>query len=129
MQHRAWRIAHSAHHATGGLFGGEYTAMDKVNVLRGLIDTFFVMDPQLQAMDFQTDVPGLDVPVYLLLGENELRGRLELAQEWFSILEAPEKQINTLEDAGHAAAFELADFLHRLLLEEIVPLAESFDPI
>ena len=104
-----------------GLLGSEYTAMDKVNVLRGLIDTFFVMYPQLQEIDFRKDVPSLEVPVYLMLGENELRGRLELAEEWFSMLEAPLKEIYILENSGHAAAFEHADFLHRVLLDEILP--------
>ena len=104
-----------------GLLGKEYTAMDKVNVLRGLVDTFFVMYPQLQEIDFREDVPELEVPVYLMLGEHELRGRLELAEEWFSMLEAPKKEIYILENAGHAAAFEHADVLHRLLVDEILP--------
>ena len=56
-----------------------------------------------------------------MLGENELRGRLELAEEWFSMLDAPLKEIYILENSGHAAAFEHADFLHRVLLDEILP--------
>lgn len=104
-----------------GLMGSEYTAMDKVNVLRGLVDTFFVMYPQLQDIDFRTDVPALDVPVYLMMGEHELRGRLELAEEWFSMLKAPHKKLYILENAGHAAAFEHADLLHEILLNEILP--------
>lgn len=104
-----------------GALGNEYTAIDSVNVVRGLADTFFVMYPQLQEIDFRTDVPSLEMPVYLLEGEHELRGRLELAEEWFAMLQAPHKEIHILPNAGHAPAFEQADEFHRLLLDEVLP--------
>ncbi len=104
-----------------GVMGAEYDLIDNVNLLRGLLDTFSLLYPQLQAIDFRTDVPRLEVPVYLLDGTHELPGRRELAQEWFASLSAPDKQLITYEDAGHAVAFEQADAFHRLLVEEIVP--------
>ena len=104
-----------------GLMGREYDLIDNVNLLRGLLDSFTLLYPQLQAIDFRTDVPRLDVPVYLLDGVHELRGRRELAREWFAELSAPSKQLITYEDAGHAVAFEQADAFHHLLVEEIVP--------
>ena len=104
-----------------GLMGREYSLVDNVNLLRGLLDSFSLLYPQLQAIDFRTDVPRLEVPVYLLDGVHELRGRQELAQEWFAGLSAPHKELITYEDAGHAVAFEQADPFHRLLVEEIVP--------
>jgi pimeloyl-ACP methyl ester carboxylesterase len=104
-----------------GLMGREYSLVDNVNLLRGLLDSFSLLYPQLQAIDFRSDVPRLEVPVYLLDGAHELRGRRELAREWFAELSAPSKQLITYEDAGHAVAFEQADAFHRLLVEEIVP--------
>jgi pimeloyl-ACP methyl ester carboxylesterase len=104
-----------------GIMGSEYTAIEKFNVLRGLIETFEVMYPQLQSIDFRTDVPALDVPIYLLAGEHELRGRRELADEWFTLVSAPDKQMFRYENAGHSVAFEQADELHRILLDIILP--------
>lgn len=77
--------------------------------------------PRLQGIDFRTDVPELQVPVYVLDGVNELRGRRELAHEWFAQLAAPHKEMITDADAGHAVVFEQADALLRLLNEEIAP--------
>jgi pimeloyl-ACP methyl ester carboxylesterase len=77
--------------------------------------------PLLQEIDFRSDVRELDVPVYLLDGENELRGRRELALEWFEQLSAPHKELITYADAGHAVAFEQADAFLRLMNEEVVP--------
>jgi pimeloyl-ACP methyl ester carboxylesterase len=104
-----------------GLFGSEYGFVENANLIRGLVDMFSLMYPQLQAIDFRADVPELDVPVYVLEGVNELRGRRELAHEWFDQLAAPHKELITYQDAGHAVAFEQADAFLRLMNEEIVP--------
>jgi proline iminopeptidase len=104
-----------------GLFGSEYSFVENANLIRGLVDMFSLMYPQLQDVDFRTDVPELGVPVYVLDGANELRGRRALAHEWFEGLTAPHKELITYADAGHAVAFEQVDALHRLMVEQIVP--------
>jgi pimeloyl-ACP methyl ester carboxylesterase len=104
-----------------GVLASEYGFVDKVNALRGLLDMFSLMYPQLQELDLRTDVPALDVPVYVLDGEHELRGRRDLALEWFDGLSAPSKQLVTYADAGHSVVFEQADAFHRLMVDEIVP--------
>jgi proline iminopeptidase len=104
-----------------GLFGSEYSFVENANLIRGLVDMFSLMYPQLQEIDFRTDVPALEVPVYVLDGENELRGRRALAHEWFAQLTAPHKELITYADAGHAVAFEQADAFLRLMNEKIVP--------
>lgn len=104
-----------------GVLGSEYTLIDKTNVVRGLLDMAAVMYPQLQEVDFREQATSLAVPVYIFDGEHELRGRRELSHEWFTMLDAPVKQMYTFPNAGHAAAFEYATDLHRILMEEIVP--------
>ena len=95
--------------------------IEKANVLRGLMDTFAVLYPQLYGIDFRRDVPKLDVPVYILDGAAELHGRRDLAIEWFDGLQAPTKQRITFENAAHAVAFEQADAVQQLLDNTIVP--------
>ena len=104
-----------------GVLASEYTFIDKVNVIRGLVDMFSLMYPQLQGIDFRTDVTALEVPVYVLDGAHELAGRRDLAHEWFDGLTAPHKELITYEDAGHSVVFEEADAFHRLMTESIVP--------
>jgi pimeloyl-ACP methyl ester carboxylesterase len=104
-----------------GLLGSEYGLIDKMNVIRGLADTFAVMYPQLQALDLRRDVPRLEVPVYVLDGAAELDGRRSLAREWFNLVQAPDKQLLTFQGAAHSVAFEQADEVLRLLTEEVVP--------
>ena len=104
-----------------GIFASEYTLVEKVNVLRGLIDMFSVMYPQLQNIDFRKDVTKLEVPVYILDGAAETSARRDLMQEWFGALEAPIKRLYTFENAAHSVAFEQFEAVHKLMTDTVVP--------
>jgi len=101
----------------------EYSLMDTVNLARGLSDTFALMYPQLQDLDFRADVPRLDVPVYLIEGRYEPRGRAELADQWFGMLQAPSKQWVEFPTSGHRPLFEQPDLFHQLMTQTV--LAET----
>lgn len=88
------------------LFVPEYTFMDRVNAFRGFLDTSGKLYPQLQGIDFRVDVPRLDVPVTMVLGNREARGRAVLANEWFDGLDAPTKRSVVIEGGGHRAHFD-----------------------
>ncbi len=104
-----------------GVLGSEYSLVDKVNVLRGLIDLYAVMWPQLQELDFRRDAPRLEVPVYILDGEAELNARRELMLEWYAMLQAPSKQMFSFENAGHSVAFEQFEAFENILTGTILP--------
>ena len=88
------------------LFVPENDLMDRVNGLRAFLDTFSVLYPQLQDLDFRTDVPRLEVPVYMVIGAHEARGRAVLADEWFESVVAPHKERIVFEHSGHRPSFE-----------------------
>jgi pimeloyl-ACP methyl ester carboxylesterase len=104
-----------------GVLGSEYTFLEKRDVLRGLIDTFTVLYPQLYDLDFRESVPRLGVPVYVLDGKAELDGRRDLVLEWFEMLDAPSKQLVSFDGAAHSVAFEQADEVLALLTGTILP--------
>ncbi|CAN5755763.1 alpha/beta hydrolase [soil metagenome] len=88
------------------LFVTENELMDQVNGLRAFLDTFSVLYPQLQDIDFRADAPSLDVPVYIIVGAHEARGRAVLADEWFAGFEAPSKERIVFDHSGHRPTFE-----------------------
>jgi pimeloyl-ACP methyl ester carboxylesterase len=104
-----------------GMRGSEYALVDKLNVLRGLIDTFGTLYPQWQSIDLRRTAERLQVPVYLFTGSHELAARRDLADEWFRALQAPAKRLYSYQDAGHATAFEHFRDFHRIMLDTIVP--------
>ncbi len=99
----------------------EYTLVEKVNVVRGLLDMGSVLYPQLAGVDFRRDVLRLAVPVYVLDGEAELAARRDLMLEWYAQLDAPLKRRYGFADAAHAVAFEEFEALGRILTEEVLP--------
>lgn len=95
-----------SHELPGTLFVPEYSFLDRVNAFRGFFDTNATLYPQLQDIDFRRDVPRLEVPYVMVIGEHEARGRAELAEEWFTLLDAPAKERVVVAGAGHRPNFD-----------------------
>lgn len=91
------------------LFVAEYDLVQKVRALPATADTFAVLYPQLQELDLLTRAAQLQVPVYVVSGEFEARGRIGPAREWFDALAAPDKQWIELPRSGHRPHFEQPD--------------------
>lgn len=105
-----------------GVLAPEYGLMDKVNVLRGLFDSFAVFYPRVQGeVDLRVLAPALDVPVYVIEGVHEHPARYDLAVEWLDALDAPSKQLFTVDSAGHPVVFERFDETQRILTEVVLP--------
>ena len=78
----------------------EYGYVDKINHTRGLLDSFPAVYPQLKDLDLMTQVPRLEVPVYLFAGRNDVNAMSSLVEQYFNKLEAPHKRLIWL-DGGH----------------------------
>lgn len=89
----------------------EYGYVDKINHTRGLIESFNVIYPQLSDLDFLTQAPQLDVPVYIFAGRNDVNAMYTIVEEYFNVLEAPHKELIWLE-GGHGLG---ADNLHQFV--------------
>jgi pimeloyl-ACP methyl ester carboxylesterase len=104
-----------------GVRGSEYTLPEKMNVFRGLIDTFSVMYPQWQSVDFRRTAERLEVPVYIFTGKHELAARRDLSLAWFRNLHAPIKRLYDYPNSGHATAYEHFRDLHRIMVKTVLP--------
>ncbi|WP_158319546.1 alpha/beta fold hydrolase [Actinoplanes xinjiangensis] len=103
------------------LFVPEYSLMEQVHNLPAWLDVFAVLYPHLQDIDFRTQVPVLDVPVYLVQGRHEQPGRASLAEQWFQQLKAPSKQMIVFDTAGHRSLFERPDLFHQVMTTTVLP--------
>lgn len=88
------------------LFVRENSLMDRINGLRAFLDVFSILYPQIQDIDFRKDAVSLQVPVYIVQGKYEARGRSVLAYEWFEKLSAPAKEMILFDHSGHRPLFE-----------------------
>jgi pimeloyl-ACP methyl ester carboxylesterase len=117
---------HSANSEGAGGFGEnlfveEYTLLEQLHAFAGFFDVFAVLYPQLQDIDFRTDAPMLDVPVYLVQGRHEAPGRAQPAQGWFGLLDAPDKKLIVLDTSGHRPLFEQPKEFHQVMTTTVLP--------
>lgn len=99
----------------------EYGWLDRVYYLLGLMNTFNTVYPQLQEMDFRVDATRLDLPVYIVLGRHDLNNPPSIPEEYFSLLDAPKKELVFFENSGHGMIWEEANLFHRLMTDTILP--------
>jgi proline iminopeptidase len=102
---------------TATIWAPEFSVMESLGAVRGLADTYARLYPQLQELDLRQHVPALDVPVWLVMGAHEARGRVEPARRWFESLQAPEKHWVVFEGSSHRANVERPAEYARLLAE------------
>jgi len=79
----------------------EYGLLDKINYIRGIINTYNHVYQQLYTIDLRTDYTRLDIPVYFFLGRYDVNAPTELVEEYVQKLDAPDKKIIWFEHSGH----------------------------
>ena len=101
------------------LFVSEYTLIEQLRGMAAIAETYHVLYPQLADTDFRTQVPRLDVPVYLVEGRHEAAGRETLAKEWFQGLSAPSKEYLYFVHSGHTPPYDepgrFADLMRKVV--------------
>ncbi len=101
---------------TATIWGDEHSATDSYAALRGLLDTYALLYPQLWGVDLRELVPALTTPLYVVMGEHESHGRVVPARAWFDQLDADAKEWVELPASGHRASFEQPDRYTELLV-------------
>jgi pimeloyl-ACP methyl ester carboxylesterase len=108
-----------------GLTGIEYGLVDKVNTLRGIIDTFTSFYPQLVAVDIPAQTPRLEVPVYFLQGRYDLVEMDSLLETWVETLDAPHKEIVYFEQSGHTPHSYEPSRVAEVIVNRLLPATEG----
>jgi pimeloyl-ACP methyl ester carboxylesterase len=86
---------------TRDILSPEYGLYDKVNWVRGPLDTLNVMYQQLWERDLRTKAARLEVPVYFLIGRHDVNAPPALAEDYYRMLQAPRKEFIWFEHSGH----------------------------
>lgn len=100
----------------------EYGLYDKVNYMRGIVNTFNFVYPQLYKMDLRKQYAKIDVPVYFLEGRYDINAPIELAEDYYNKLNAPIKKLIWFEYSGHSPwineSQEFVDTMVNVVLKE-----------
>lgn len=91
------------------IFAPEYGLWDKVNWVRGLIDVFNAVYPQLANVNLPRQAAELDVPVYFFVGRHDVNAMTSLVERYYAELKAPRKALVWFEKSGHTPLYEEPD--------------------
>lgn len=95
-------ITNGGYHTFRDMFASEYGVFDSVNYMLGVMNTFNVVYPTLYGVDLRKDYARLEVPVYFFLGRHDMNAPTDLAEEYYNLLDAPEKELVWFEHSGHS---------------------------
>ncbi len=79
----------------------EYGLIDKMNWIRGPLETLSIVYPHLWEVDFRKQATQLEVPIYFLIGRHDVNAPPALTEEYYTLLNAPHKELIWFEHSGH----------------------------
>ncbi len=98
------------------IFSPEYGISDKINYIRGVVYTFNEVYQQLYDIDLRKDYTSLNVPVYFFLGRYDYNAPTSLVEEYYELLDAPQKEILWFEHSAHSPWINESDkFINEVL--------------
>lgn len=90
-------------------FVSEYSLTEQVHLLGAFMDTFSVLYPQLQDIDFRQTATEFEIPMFFVQGAHEADGRAEVFRDWYPMIDAPITDVVVLDTSGHRPLFEQPD--------------------
>ncbi len=101
-------------------FVSEYTLIDQVHLLGAFMDTFSVLYPQLQDVDFRRTAIDFDIPMFFVQGAHEAGGRADVFADWYPTVNAPIKDLAVLDTSGHRPPWEQPDEFIEYMVDTVI---------
>jgi pimeloyl-ACP methyl ester carboxylesterase len=108
-------------------FASEYGYVDKINHTRGIIDSFNAIYPQLKDLDFMTQAPKLEVPVYIFAGRNDVNAMYTIVEEYVGKLDAPRRNLIWLQGGHGLGGDNVHQFIDVMIKQVLVETYPSND--
>lgn len=108
----------------------EYSLTDKIDFVREAQSLESIMSspafnllPVIFNTDLSTEIPAVDVPVFMLQGRHDFLAHHDVAKDYFDRLNTTQKQFFSFEKSAHFPAFEEPQKFNQILVEHIRPIA------
>jgi pimeloyl-ACP methyl ester carboxylesterase len=126
---RAAEVADPAYGRTAGqiqrmvLFSPSYSLKDIVDLLTGSMFCISKLYPQWMAFDAHRLGTSFKTPIFIIEGESDVMTPSELASDWISTINAPQKAFVPIKGASHLAFVTAPDAYLAELVGRVRPLA------
>ncbi|HKK94863.1 MAG TPA: alpha/beta hydrolase [Anaerovoracaceae bacterium] len=95
-------IENGGYETFSDLASSEYGILDQINFFRGVVTTFSQVYPQLYGVDLREDYNDIEIPVRLFIGRHDINAPTYLAEEYYEVLDSPDKELVYFEKSGHS---------------------------
>jgi len=95
------------------------------NLFRGAMFSLRTLWSQVSALNLETAVPELKMPVFFFIGRHDHQVVAETSVAYFEKLIAPAKQFVWFEESAHMPPFEEAAMFNAKLVELVAPIARA----
>ncbi len=85
-----------------------------------MLDTLGIVYPQLWDVDFRTQAAELAVPVYFFIGRHDINAPVTLTEQYFNLLDAPQKEIVWFEHSGHTPWVSESDRFVQAMVDTVL---------
>lgn len=99
------------------LISPEYSIIDSINYLRALYFTFSQVFQQLYEEDLRQTNTEFEIPVYILHGRHDVNAPTYLVDEYYELIDAPQKQLIYFEHSGHNPWITESDLFQETVLD------------
>jgi pimeloyl-ACP methyl ester carboxylesterase len=102
----------------------EYSPLDSVRALRGVMKGTRNVYPRLVDLDVERDIPQLEVPVFFVAGRYDYIHSQDIAFRYYQSLRAPVKRFYWFEHSGHYPCYQEPERFIELVRSDILALAK-----
>ncbi|MGI5918657.1 MAG: alpha/beta fold hydrolase [Christensenellales bacterium] len=117
-------IAPSSQNTLADIAAPEYGLYDKLGYVLGVTDTLGVVYQQLYDLDLRQQAAELHVPVYFFIGRHDINAPTALVEDYYSVLQAPHKELVWFERSGHMPWVEESE----LFIEKLLSVVRQAEP-
>jgi pimeloyl-ACP methyl ester carboxylesterase len=103
----------------------EYAWPEKLRYTSAAAKSIDLLLPQLAAIDLNSAVPAVEVPIYFAVGRYDYMAPFEVSQKYYAALGAPHKQWIWFENSAHFPQWEEMEKFHDLLTKKVEPETEA----
>lgn len=99
----------------------EYTIRDIIRFVQGTVFTLETLwEEIIKEIDLPKDAKKFSMPVYFILGKHDYNTPFELAEEYFTKLQAPKKELIWFEKSAHSPNFEEPEKFDEVMIEKVL---------
>jgi pimeloyl-ACP methyl ester carboxylesterase len=109
------------------LLSGEYSPRDLWGFLRGYKRVLTAMLKECAATNFPAYYTKFEAPFYIFDGRQDYNTPAELVQDWYDMIEAPEKCLVWFEASGHNPMSDEPEAFKRILRRKLLAVKERED--